>query len=84
MSCHRYTLHVRDRDAERIGLSAAGDDGSSVNRVLTVPVTNLPLTVRNMTEAAWVDRVEETGKQSDHPSSCTSRLKTSPESVTHD
>jgi hypothetical protein len=57
MSCHRCAPHARNRDAERIRLSAVRDDGGSVNRVLTVPVTDLPLTARNMTEAAWVEGV---------------------------
>jgi hypothetical protein len=82
VSCHRCAPHARHLDAERIGFTAAGDDGGAVNRISTVLLPDVPFIARKVTDAARVDRVTTNGEGSDHPSLRMPCLKTCPKNVT--
>jgi hypothetical protein len=82
VSCHRCAPHARDLHAERIGHTAARNDGGRLSYVDVIHATSLPPVTGNLTEAARLDRVKKKGEGRDNPSLCMPCLKTCPKHVT--
>jgi hypothetical protein len=59
MYCPRSAPYSYDLHAERVGLTADGNDGARLGCVHAIHVTSFPLMARNLTEAACLDRVKK-------------------------
>jgi hypothetical protein len=54
MYCHKSAPHSCDLHAERVGLTADGNDGGRLSGVDAIHVTSLSLMARNLIEARRV------------------------------